>query len=397
MSLKIQIPNKLIPLFKSDRRFISIYGGRGSGKSWGVALYILTRALQTKTRVLCCREVQKSIKDSVYKLFADLISSLELEAHFTVKHDSIVGSNGSDFIFKGLRHNAQEIKSTEGIDIAWIEEAQNVSRASLELLTPTVRKDGSQIIFTYNPTNEDDPVHVDYTKTERPDVLKIAINYSDNKFFPEVLKNELEYDKRVDFDKYLHKWEGKCVKHSEAQIFYGKWRIDDFETNADTFYYGADWGFSQDPTALVRCFILDNKLYIDQCAYGVGVDIDKTPELFDTVVDSRKWQITADSARPETISYMNRHGFRIKSSVKGSGSVADGIAYLRGFEEIIIHSRCRAVIDEFSNYCWKTDRITGNILPVPEDKHNHCIDALRYALEDLMRHRQGRVIQRTGW
>ena len=296
-----------------------------------------------------------------------------------------------------MRHNAQEIKSTEGIDIAWIEEAQNVSRASLELLTPTVRKDGSQIIFTYNPTNEDDPVHVDYTKTERPDVLKIAINYSNNKFFPDVLKNELEYDKRVDFDKYLHKWEGKCVKHSEAQIFYGKWRIDNFETNADTFYYGADWGFSQDPTALVRCFIQDKKLFIDQCAYGVGVDIDKTPELFDTVIDSRKWQITADSARPETISYMNRHGFRIKSSVKGAGSVADGITYLRGFEEIIIHSRCRAVIDEFSNYCWKTDRITGNILPVPEDKHNHCIDALRYALEDLMRHRQGRVIQRTGW
>ena len=397
MNLKIQIPNKLIPLFKADRRFIVIYGGRGSGKSWGVALYILTRALQTKTRVLCCREVQKSIKDSVHKLFADLVSSLELESHFTVKHDSIVGSNGSEFIFKGLRHNTQEIKSTEGIDIAWIEEAQNVSRASLELLTPTVRKDGSQIIFTYNPTNEDDPVHVDYTKNERPDVLKIAINYSDNKFFPEVLKNELEYDKRVDFDKYLHKWEGKCVKHSEAQIFYGKWRVDDFETNADTFYYGADWGFSQDPTALVRCFILDNKLYIDQCAYGVGVDIDKTPELFDTVIDSRKWQITADSARPETISYMNRNGFRIKSSVKGAGSVADGIAYLRGFEEIIIHSRCRAVMDEFSNYCWKTDRITGNILPVPEDKHNHCIDALRYALEDLMRHRQGRVIQRTGW
>ena len=213
----------------------------------------------------------------------------------------------------------------------------------------------------------------------------------------EVLKNELNYDKRVDFDKYLHKWEGQCVKHSEAQIFYGKWRIDDFETNADTFYYGADWGFSQDPTALVRCFILDNRLYIDQCAYGVGVDIDKTPGLFDTVVDSRKWQITADSARPETISYMNRNGFRIKSSIKGAGSVADGITYLRGFEEIIIHSRCRPVIDEFSNYCWKTDRITGNILPVPEDKHNHCIDALRYALEDLMRHRQGRVIQKTGW
>ena len=115
-----------------------------------MALFILTRALQKKTRVLCCREVQKSIKDSVYKLLADLISSLELESHFTVKHDSIIGANGSDFVFKGLRHNAQEIKSTEGIDIAWIEEAQNVSRASLELLTPTVRKDGSQIIFTYN-------------------------------------------------------------------------------------------------------------------------------------------------------------------------------------------------------------------------------------------------------
>jgi len=358
----------------------------------------LVQALQSPKRVLCSREIQKSIKDSVHKLLSDLIGSLKLEGFFTVKHDSIVGKNGSEFIFKGLRHNAHEIKSTEGLDYAWIEEAHSISRTSLELLTPTVRKESSQLIFTYNPTNDDDPIHVDYVLRERDDTLKIFINHSDNPFFPQVLKRELEYDKRVDYDKYLHKWQGQCVIHSEAQIFYKKWKVDDFDTPENvTFYYGADWGFSQDPTALIRSFIQDNKLYIDYCAYGLGVDIDKTPDLFDEVPESRKWTIIADSARPETISYMNRHGFKINRSIKGKGSVEDGIAYLRGFEEIIIHTRCKDVAYEFSNYSWKKDRVTGRILPVPEDKHNHCVDALRYALEDLMRQRTGKIIKTIGW
>jgi phage terminase large subunit len=128
----------------------------------------------------------------------------------------------------------------------------------------------------------------------------------------------------------------------------------------------------------------DGILWIDHEAYGVGVDIDDTPVLFDAVPDAGTWMITADSARPETISYMQKHGYKMRGAVKGKGSVEDGIAFLRSFEEIVVHERCRHVADEMKLYSYKTDKLTGDVLPVLEDKHNHCIDALRYALEQVM-------------
>lgn len=383
--MELQVPIKLKPLYFTDKRFIVIYGGRGSAKSWGVADFLIIKAVNDKKRILCTREIQKSIKDSVHKLLTDRINTLNLQSFFKITEKQIVGINGSEFIFKGLRHNPDDIKSTEGIDYCWDEEAQSTSKKSLEILTPTIRKPNSQIIFTYNPTNITDPVHTDYTLAERDDCLKIEMNWQDNPFFPDVLGAERDYDKRVDYDKYLHKWEGQCVKHSEAQIFYGKWEVDSFKTPENVvFYYGADWGFSNDPTCLVRSFIVNKTLYIDYEAWGVGVDIDKTPELFDLVPGSRLYNIKADSARPETISYMVNQGFRIRGARKGKGSVLDGIYKIRGFEKIIIHQRCQKTIEEFRNYSWKVDQRTEEISNVPEDKCNHIIDALRYALEDIL-------------
>lgn len=399
-NITVYIPTKIQPLFSTKKRFIVIFGGRGSGKSWGVALFLILKAMNFKIRVLCTREIQNSIKDSVHKLLSDTISKYHFDKYFIITEKSIKSINGSEFIFKGLRHNPNDIKSTEGIDYCWVEEAHSVSRKSLEILTPTIRKECSQIIFTYNPTDEFDPVHADYTLGDRDDILKINVNHNDNKKFPAVLKAEMEYDKRVDYDKYLHIWEGKCQKHSDAQVFFKKWQVDNFNTEElkpEFIYFGADWGFSQDATCLIRCFIKDNILYIDYEVYGVGVDIDKTPQMFDNVPDCRKYDIIADSARPETISYMKRNGFRIRGAYKGAGSVEDGIAYLRSFEKIIIHERCKHAIDEFRLYSYKVDPHTGIISNKLEDKNNHCIDALRYALEDRMRHRQGKVIQKTGW
>ncbi len=389
MDLNLKIPNIFLPIFSTVLRYVVLYGGRGSGKSHVVATFLIIKALESKKRILCAREIQNSIKDSVHKLLADKISELNLDKYFTVKHDSIVCMNGSEFIFKGLLRNPQEVKSLEGADYCWVEEAMAVSRKSLEILTPTIRKPNSQILFTYNPTNEDDPVHADYTLADRPDTLKIKSNYDANPFFPDVLRAEMEYTKRTDYDKYLHIWQGECVKHSQTQVFYGKWLVEEFEHENEFLYFGADWGFSNDPTALIRCFIRDNKLYIDYEAWGIGIDIDKTPALFQTVPESDKYPITADSARPETISHVYQNGFpKIKRSIKGKGSVEDGIAHLRGYEKIIIHSRCKHTIDEFRHYCYKTDVKTGQISSVLEDKFNHCIDALRYACEDLMKHRQ---------
>jgi phage terminase large subunit len=211
------------------------------------------------------------------------------------------------------------------------------------------------------------------------------INYPQNPFFPEVLRKEMEYDKEHDYEKYLHIWEGEPQQLSDAMVFKGKYSVQCFETPPGTqFYYGADWGFSTDPTTLVRCFIDGRKLFIDQEAYGVGVEIDHTPDLFDTVDGSRKWKITADSARPETISYMKRQGFRMEGAKKGKDSVIEGVKFLQGYD-IVCHERCKHVAYELGRYSYKTDRLTGDVIPELEDKDNHFIDALRYALEGVRR------------
>lgn len=383
----IDVVKKLEPIFLSTKRFIVLFGGRGSGKSWTVAIFLLCEGMRKKTRILCTREIQNTIKDSVHKLLADTIEKYNLSFFYQVKVDTIVGINGSEFIFKGLHRNENDIKSTEGIDYCWVEEAQSVSRKSLKVLTPTIRKEGSQIIFTYNPTNDDDPVHVDYNLAQREDALKIECNYNDNPFFPDVLKAEMEYDRAHDPDKYAHVWQGKTLKHSAAQIFYGKWAIDEFEVPQDVMYYqGADWGFSTDPAAFIRCYIHEDNLYITDEVYGVGIDIDLLPEKFSQIPDAAKWPCAGDSARPDTINYMMRHGFPLMYAVeKGKGSVEDGIAFIRSFKKIIIHPRCKHTIDEFRLYSYFTDPRTGLITKKIVDKHNHLIDALRYALEKLMK------------
>jgi phage terminase large subunit len=215
------------------------------------------------------------------------------------------------------------------------------------------------------------------------------VTYADNPWFPEVLRKEMEYDRAHDTDKYLHVWEGEPRKASKAQVFAGKWRIGETPDKSEVYYYGADWGFSQDPTVLVRCFILDQVLYIDHEAYGVGVDIDMTPQMFDRVPGARDWYITADSARPETISYMAKNGWKIRGAKKGKGSVEDGVAFLRSFKEIVVNPRCRHTIDEMRLYSYKVDRLTGDVLPALAAGNEHIFDAVRYSLGPIIRSRKG--------
>jgi hypothetical protein len=217
--MDIQVPEKLLPLYSTKKRFICIGGGRGGAKSHGVADFLLTQSRIKKARMLCSREIQRSIKDSVWQLLNEKISAYGWDSLFDITDAAIIcKATGSDFIFKGLHGNAQDIKSTEGIQYAWVEEAQSVSRRSLEVLVPTIRNPGSQIIYTYNPTLEDDPVHVDYMLADRDDTLKIVINWYDNPWFPDVLKSDMEYDKKNNYEKYLHVWEGHCEKYTNEQI-----------------------------------------------------------------------------------------------------------------------------------------------------------------------------------
>lgn len=394
INLDIDVINKLLFLINEDWRYKVAYGGRGSGKSYTFADCCLVKALGKKTRILCARQLQTSIRDSVHKLLCDRIFALKMEEWFEVTRESIRCKNGSEFIFKGIQNNVMEIKSMEGIDICWVEEAQSVSDESWEVLIPTIRKEGSEIWVSFNPDREDDSTYKRFVKNPPPDCKSVLINYMDNPYFPETLRKEMEYCKRIDYPKYEHIWLGKTVMETEAQIFKGKFEITEFEAEDYTeFFYGADWGFANDPTALVRCFIENNCLFIDYEAGGVGIEMEEIPKLFDTVPESHKWKIRADSARPETISYVARHGYKCIPVKKWKGSVEDGIEYMRSFEKIYIHPRCKHIIDEFKYYSYKKDKVSGDILPVIVDAWNHYIDATRYALEPYIMNKGKMKIQ----
>ena len=388
MNLDIDTPPWAIPLL-SPSRYKGAHGGRGSGKSHFFAeLLVEEHTANQNQKSVCIREVQKSIKMSAKLLIENKIEQLGVGHYFEVQETVIKSRRGSGvMIFQGMQnHTADSIKSLEGFDRAWVEEAQSISQRSLDLLRPTIRKPESEIWFSWNPQYETDPVDVLLRGENPPDnATVINVNYSDNPWFPDVLREEMQYDRRRDYDKYLHVWEGQYQTFGEALVF-RNWSIEEFDAPPDAvFRLGADWGFAIDPTVLIRCFIIGRKLFVDYEAYKIGCEITDTPALFDAVPDARRWPITADSARPETISYMKRNGYpRIQSAAKGAGSVEDGIEWLKSFD-LIVHPRCKHTISELSAYRYKQDKLTGAVLPIFEDKNNHLIDALRYACEGARR------------
>lgn len=372
-------------------RYKVFYGGRGSGKSWAVARALIAIADYGKARILCCREVQNSIRDSSYQTLKDMAERMGLANCFTFKDAEIVhNGTGSRFIFSGLLRNENSIRSKEGIDICWIEEASSVSQRSWDVLTPTIRKPGSELWLTFNPLTVDDPTNV-FLENPPPNALVRKVNYADNPYFPEVLREQMEWDKQNDFEKYLHVWEGYPLTISDAQVFKGRFVVEPIPENlwkkADRLFFGADFGFARDPSTLVRCFILDNRLYIDHEAYGVGVEIDELPQLYRSVPGADQWPIKGDSSRPETISYLRRHGYNIDGAEKWPDSIEEGINFIKSFDKVVIDPRCKHTADEFRLYSYKTDRLTDEVLPVVLDKNNHTIDALRYAMVDYIKAR----------
>lgn len=362
------------------------YGGRGGAKSWQVARLLLGRAYRRKTRILCVREFQNSIADSVHRLLSDQIAMLGLSRYFSVTRNTITSACGSEFLFKGLLRSINEIKSLEGVDICWCEEAQRASLESWKILIPTIRKEDSEIWATFNPDDESDPTYQMFVARPVPGAKVVKVNFDDNPWFPDTLRREMEYCRATDMDAYRHIWLGECRKRSAAEVFGGKWAVSTFDAPANAiFYYGADWGFAHDPTVLIRCFESEDCLYVDYEAWGIGVDISDTPALFERVPGAKAWPIKADAARPETISAMRRYGFNISAAPKWPGSIADGIAHLRSYRKIIIHERCVHLIDEAKLYKYKINPLTGEVLPGLVDAHNDGWDALRYGLSSRIR------------
>lgn len=377
--------------FTRHARYKIAYGGRGGARSWSIAILLLTRGMQKPMRILCTREFQRSIQDSVHRTLRDMIDRCEFGNFYTVERSRIYGANGTEFLFMGLRHNPSEIKSTEGIDVCWVEEAHNVSSESWDYLVPTIRKDGSEIWMSLNAVDEDAATWQRFVVHPPDDSVVVYTTVYDNPFAPTVLLDAAEHDRHHDPDKYDWIWLGKPRKLTEAAIFRGKFRVSDFETPNDArFYHGVDFGFANDPLACVRCFILGNSLYVDAESGGVGVEIQQHPAVLDEIPTMRQWPIYADSARPEVIRYLQKAGYRIQGAKKWKGSIEAGIEYLRSFDEIVVHSRCHRMAEEMRSYSYKVDRNTGEVLPIVLDAHNHWVDALRYALVERIR-QQGRA------
>ncbi len=392
------------------------HGGRGSGKSHAFARAIILLCRKRRMRVGCLREKQNSLADSVKQLLVDQIEELGLGWFFKITDTEIKAKNGSRIVFKGLWANPQGIKSMEGFDLFWIEEAETVSQASIDLLLPTIRKAKAEVWWTWNPKRIDAPVDVMFRQGEPPKRSIVReINWGSNPFFPDALRDQMEWMRKRDPDKAAHVWDGGYEQNSEARVF-KNWKVEAFETPDDAvFDFGADFGFATDPSVLVRQFMIGRTLFIDYEAYKVGCDIDFTAGLFagddphaskdrparwrnpwrnvdigdhldpphekwTGIPGAAKWQIRADSARPETISYLRRQGFNIVPATKGPGSVEEGVAFLQSCD-IVIHPRCVNAIQEFRLYSYKVDENTDKVLPVLADKKNHIIDACRYGLE----------------
>lgn len=394
---QIQLAPKMVELFARPSRYKCAWGGRGSSKTRGFALMTAVMAYQLAEEgksgvILCAREFMNSLEDSSMEEIKQAIRSVPwLDAYFEMGERFIRTRNKRvTYIFSGLRHNLDSIKSKARILIAWVDEAEGVSEMAWQKLLPTVREEGSQLFISWNPERDGSPTDVRFRKKPPEDWMGVEMNYSDNPWFPDVLDLERRSDyERLDPQTYAWVWEGAYRENSDAQVFSGKYQIKEFEPSKDWDgpYQGLDFGFAQDPSAATRAWVHDDCLWVEYEAGKVGLEIDATAAYVDQrIPDFGKHPVRADSARPESISYLKRHGMsRIEGVSKGKGSVEDGIAHMRGYKTIYIHPRCKETLQEFRMYSYKVDRLTGDIKTDIVDKHNHYIDSLRYALEPIMK------------
>jgi len=348
------------------------------------------------------REYMNSLEESSMEEIKHAIRSEPwLDAYFDIGEKYIRTRNKRvSYVFAGLRHNLDSIKSKARILIAWIDEAENVSESAWQKLIPTVREEGSEIWLTWNPERDGSPTDQRFVKNPPPNSKIVELNYTDNPWFPAVLEQERLSDRaRLDDATYAWIWDGAYRENSKAQILAEKYRVAEFEPAEgwDGPYHGMDWGFAADPTTAVRVWIHDSRLWVEYEAGRPGLELDDTAEYVKQRIPGiERYVIRADSARPESISHVRRKGLPSLTAVeKWQGSVEDGIAHLRSYKEIIIHPRCKETIREARMYSYKVDRQTGDVLPDIVDAFNHYIDAIRYSLGPLIKRRSGFMFARA--
>lgn len=387
--------------FLGPCQFKGLSGGRGGAKSHFFGeLMILEHIRNPNKQSVCIREIQKSINLSVKKLLEDKIKKLNVSHMFKVTDKYIKSINGDGMIvFMGMQdHTADSIKSLEGFDCAWVEEAQSLSKRSIDLLLPTiVRTAGAELWFSWNPLLPTDAVDMLFESGKNdPDFIHRHVNYTDNPHpIPELIKLA-EHCRIHDPDNYANIWLGAHASRTDDQIFGGKWRVDtlDLDHTWDGPYHGMDFGFVNDPTTAIKVWIHKEKniLYIEHEAYKRKLTLFDTAEFVCKMIpEIEEYEIRADSSEPRDINYLedkkpgnDYYLPKITGATKGPGSIKGGVKHILSYSEIVIHSRCKKTIREFINYKFKTDRLSGQITSEIIDDWNHIIDAIRYALEPMM-------------
>lgn len=392
IDLNIDFPRKLACLFQ-PKRYKVLHGGRGGAKSWGVARALLVIGIQRPIRVLCARELQKSIKDSVHRLLADQIKLMGLDGVYEVQQTTIKGRNGTEFFFEGLRHNtAQNLKSFEGVDICWIEEAVNVTKSSWEVLIPTIRKEGSEIWITLNPELEEDYTYQNFVLNPPADSVVMQVNWNDNKWFPEVLKLEKDALKARDYDAYLNVWEGRCKQVVEGAIYakeyqeaLSKGRIMNVPYDktkvVNTFW---DLGYA-DSTSIWFIQQKGFEFHIIDFYQNSGQAIDH----YIQVLQNRGYVYGVDCLPHDARARSLGTGKSIEELLKAQGrrvdiaprlSIVDGIAAVRS----IFHTcyfdikKCSDGLQALRRYRYEVDTDTGRTQKNPlHDENSHAADAFR--------------------
>lgn len=396
--MKIEFPDKARVLFDRSPRFITLHGGRGSAKSWSIARALLLRAAEEQHRVLCCREYQNSIAESVHKLLTNQIDDLGLTGFYDPQKNTIIGQNGSEFIFAGLKTNANKVKSYEGISLVWVEEAQTISKASWEILTPTIRLPGSQIICSFNPVLEEDFIYQFFIKDPPRNALVVEMNYKDNPWFGEPLLTEMNEMREKDPDAFLNVWEGYPRRTLDGAVYAKELR----EATED----GRITRVPYDPTKPVDTFF--DLGWADQTciwfAQTVGFEyriIDFHTECqqsinhYLAILQSKGYIYGRDFLPHDAQAKQLGSGKSIEEIMRAAGrrvhivprlSVEDGINAVRTifpncwFDE----QKCADGLQSLRRYRYEVDEDTGSFKRKPlHDQHSHASDALRYMAVSL--------------
>lgn len=420
----VELPEKLEFLLGLKSRYKVAYGGRGSAKSWSFSEALLIRGVEAPTRILCGRELQKSIGDSVHQLLCDQIARLNLGYYYTVTNTSIIARNGTSIGYAGLRHNASGLKSYEGVDICWVEEAQTVSKRSWEILVPTIRKDGSEIWVSFNPELEDDETYKRFVLHPPHESIIVKMNWQDNPWFPVVLHKEKNELQERDPDAYLHVWEGHCRSVLEGAIYAKELRqakLDDRITTVPYIptkpihtFWDLGWNSVTGKTAIIMAQangsaynIVD---YIEDSEHTINwyvAELQKRPYVWGIDWLPHDAGSTNIAAGGKTVKKI-MEGLGRKVRILPLRPVEEGINAVRTlFTQCYFDAtRTADLMQCLNRYKYEIDQETGLRSRKPEDSiYSHGADAFRYfamAIEQEKKPVEKKMIERknygqSGW